>query len=541
MQTDSISLMEAAMPPSAIISERFGRLDLALIRESPTNPRKHFDEKAMIELANSIRTRGVAIPILVRDLPADVSDQLELIDGARRFRAAKAAGCVDIPARIIQCDDQTALELQTIANLQREDVHPLDEALGFRQLIERSGYDVPAICARIGKSESYVYQRLKLTDLIQHGRDLLWAEEISVAIALLIARIPAELQQKIIDAEWPLENARRTQEWLDRNVFLRLDEVPWTMADADLVPEAGSCDACPKRTGYTPALFPEVEDGDTCTDPACFHRKKAAYVELKRAEKPEDVIEVSGEYRYGAKGEMLDRTKYHKLTAAEARQAEGAKQALVVDGEDAGKTIWIKPTGATGGYQKTAEEKEAERQRKLEDKIRAEISDRCLDKMLSQASAQMIPDGALRLLAKRMLDRLSKDGQKRLAKSWDVEPLRVVSQYGGAYVEVEKPLHERIDELDRNSMFVAMIDMACRSGFSGEPDHAVFAAYYPVDEAAVEMRVREEFAVYGKPAMKTADKGEEMPKPAKKVPPPKKKASANKAAKKKPAAKKKTK
>lgn len=515
-----------SLAPLPVTTERFERLALGRIVESTTNPRKHFDEKKLAELAESITTSGVAIPILVRP-SSEHWTIYELIDGARRLRASHLAGVADIPARIIECDDRTALELQTIANLQREDIHPLDEALGYRQLIERNNYDVPAIAARIGKSESYVYQRLKLTDLCELGRQMFWEEKITTTMAIMLARLQPEDQAEALRDRWAIANAKSLEDWIQREVMLDLHSAPWKKDDAQLLPSAGSCDACPKRTGASPALFPEVKKSDTCTDPKCFEAKKAAFVEVKRAEvkaKDPDAIEVSSGYRTDNKS-LLTCTQYRELTAKEAKESTTAKRAVVVEGHKAGKTIWIEPSNNRGGYQKSDAEKEAERKRKHEEQIRAEVADRCLDEMLSQVNAP-IHDNALRLLTVKMLDRLTKDGQKRLAKSWEVEPIKTTSQYSGSYIDVETPLQDRIKEMSRGSLFAAMVDIACRSTYQGDPDHTVFADFYPVDADKIEATVREEFAVMAA---------------AKKKPAAKKPAPVKNTAKKKPGAKKRSK
>lgn len=518
----------AAAAPVSI--EQFDVVRVELLNESPRNARKYFDPAKLAELVESVKQHGVVSPLLVREVRySEHATHLEIIDGARRYRAAVAAGVSQVAAKIITCSDQEAMELGAISNLQREDIHPLDEALGFRQLIEMSGYTVAEICARLGKSETYVYQRLKLTDLIELARQMLWENQITVTMATMIAKLQPADQKRALDDRWALESQRGLQNWIERCVMLDLHSAPWKKDDAQLLPSAGSCDSCSKRTGATPALFPEVKKADTCTDPTCFAAKKAAFVELKKAQakaKNPDVIEVSGSWRNAPAG-ALPREKYHEVEAKEAKGNPKAKQAVVVDGDKAGKTIWIEET-KSGGYQKSAAEKEADRKKKLEDKIKVEVVDRCLDEMLSQVRTPL-PDGVMRQLAKKMLDRLPKDAQKRLAKSWDVQPVKVETDYGSSFVKIEEPLREHIDGMSRESVLIAMIDIGCRSRYQGEPDHTQFAEWYPVDHETVEAAVREEFAVYDKPTKHKPAKDKPAVTPAKKAA---KKAPAKNAAKK---------
>jgi len=146
-------------------------IPLARIRESRTNPRKVFDESKLAELAENIRQHGVLQPVLVRPLPDGEADTYELVAGARRFRASKIAKRECIPATVRELTDAQALELQVIENVQRVDVHPLDEAQGYAALIELQPdtYTVEGIAARVGRSPAYVNGRLRLIQLIPEG------------------------------------------------------------------------------------------------------------------------------------------------------------------------------------------------------------------------------------------------------------------------------------------------------------------------------------------------------------------------------------
>jgi ParB family chromosome partitioning protein len=157
--------MQTAIAP--VVSEEFRQIPLDTIVESKTNPRRRWNQKTLDELTDSVAQVGVVQPIVVRrSQAAGRPDVFEIVAGARRFRASKAAKRETIPAIVRDLSDDQVLEIQTIENLQREDVHPLDEALGYQALIDRAGYDVEA--SRQGRQEpSYIYQRLKLADLIE--------------------------------------------------------------------------------------------------------------------------------------------------------------------------------------------------------------------------------------------------------------------------------------------------------------------------------------------------------------------------------------
>lgn len=276
----------------------FKTIPLARIAPSLTNPRKTFNPDKLQELANSIAASGVHQPILVRALsgsraedtfrsrqPNEPLPEFELVAGERRWRASKLAGVDTIPAIVRELTDQQALEIQIIENLQRDDLTALEEAEGYQALVDATGIDKEEIGAKIGKSRTYVYNRLKLLDLGTEGREAMRAGQIDASRALLIARVPdSKLQLKALKyATTPnghtneIPSVRELQGWLKDNVMLDLANAVFKITDARLVEAAGSCTECPKRTGANPDLFSDVKSSDVCTDPPCFHKKAEAH------------------------------------------------------------------------------------------------------------------------------------------------------------------------------------------------------------------------------------------------------------------------
>ena len=149
---------------TAAVNTEYCNFSLQEVRESPTNPRQRFEESALKELTASIKAQGALSPILVRPLPEGFPEHFEIVTGARRFRAAKLAGLDIVPVRIVNLSDTDVLEIQVIENLQRVEIHPLEEARGFRALLQLDSYDIHKISSKIGKSPNYVAARLKLTD-----------------------------------------------------------------------------------------------------------------------------------------------------------------------------------------------------------------------------------------------------------------------------------------------------------------------------------------------------------------------------------------
>jgi len=205
----------------------FQVLPLDQLRESPANPRRHWDKFALEDLAASIRTVGILEPLLVRP----VNGRHEIVAGGRRFRAAKLVGLTEVPVIVRTLTDQQALEASIIENLQRADVHPLDEADGYRALMAADpAYTPEAIAAKVGKSKSYVYQRLKLADLAPAVKKAFEADRITAGHAILIARLSPADQARALDAcfdtlwgdadEKGCISVRELNEWIEEHVRL---------------------------------------------------------------------------------------------------------------------------------------------------------------------------------------------------------------------------------------------------------------------------------------------------------------------------------
>lgn len=280
-------------------------VDLVLIEESLTNPRKTFNQEKLQELADTIKAQGVLQPVLLRPLPGSRLAETfgfrrqgsplpthELVCGARRFRAARLAGLKTIPAMIRELNDHDARQMQHIENIQRQDVDKLEEAESFRSLMDEFGMGADAIGEQIKQSRSYVYAALKILDLCQAGRQLLREGKMDFSKGLLIARIPSEAQQLKAIKDLTTKNyegddrygARAAAEHVRQNYMLALDKARFSRTDADLLPEAGACTDCPKRTGANPELFADVKSADVCTDAPCYRKKEEAHGKQLAAE-----------------------------------------------------------------------------------------------------------------------------------------------------------------------------------------------------------------------------------------------------------------
>ncbi|MFZ6734716.1 ParB/RepB/Spo0J family partition protein [Undibacterium sp. Ji42W] len=260
----------------------FGIYSLRDIRISKTN-RKRFNEAALQELAADIKVHGVAQPILIRPVTPndDEPEPFEIVAGERRYRASKLAGAVSIPAMMRVLSDSQAAKMQLLENLQREDPHPLEEAIGYENLMMAHGYSADQLVTELKKTRSYVYGRLKLCSLAVDLREDFLDNKFPASVALLIARIPVPaLQRQAADeilgeSEEDQLSVREATAHLHKRFTLKLDDAPFKTSDSKLLPDVGSCAKCPKRTGNQPEVFADAHP-NYCTDPNCFEEKEAA-------------------------------------------------------------------------------------------------------------------------------------------------------------------------------------------------------------------------------------------------------------------------
>ncbi|NNF79238.1 MAG: ParB/RepB/Spo0J family partition protein [Rhizobiales bacterium] len=184
-------------------------LPIELLRRNPHNPRKTFGEAELDELAKSIKEKGLLQPIMVRPLHGE-SSSYEIVAGERRWRASQRAGIHDVPVLIRELSDSEALEFALIENVQRSDLNALEEALGYRQLMDQFSYTQEKMAESLGKSRSHIANTLRLLKLPESVQEHVRQGKLSAghARALVAADDPDGLAQKIIDFDL---NVRETE------------------------------------------------------------------------------------------------------------------------------------------------------------------------------------------------------------------------------------------------------------------------------------------------------------------------------------------
>jgi ParB family transcriptional regulator, chromosome partitioning protein len=183
-------------PPPASTS----RVPIEFLAPSPLQPRRHFAEDELEALAESIRARGVMQPLLVR-AAAGEPQRYEIVAGERRWRAAQRAGVHELPVVVHTLSDREALEVALLENVQRQDLSPIEEADGYRRLIDEFGHTQAELASTVGKSRSHIANLLRLLALPASVRSLLDAGALSAghARALLMARDAAALAKTVLD------------------------------------------------------------------------------------------------------------------------------------------------------------------------------------------------------------------------------------------------------------------------------------------------------------------------------------------------------
>lgn len=191
--------------PKVVSADRL--VPIEHISRNPRNPRRYFDESDLQDLSISIRQHGIVQPVVVRT----VGENFEIIAGERRWRAAQLAGLVEIPVIVRDVDDRTALEIAIVENVQRADLNPLEEALGYELLVAEHGYTQNDLGDIIGKSRSHVANSLRLLKLPNPVREMLAAGDLSAghARALVSTSDPAGLARTIVSKGMSVRDAER--------------------------------------------------------------------------------------------------------------------------------------------------------------------------------------------------------------------------------------------------------------------------------------------------------------------------------------------
>ena len=210
-------------------------LPLSQVESCSSQPRKHFDEAALAELADSIRQHGIIQPLTVRKL---ASGYYQIIAGERRWRAARMAGLQEVPVIVMEADDRKAAELAMIENLQREDLNPMEEAAGFQALMEQHHRTQEEAAQRVGKSRSAVANALRLLNLTPPVAKLVEENKLSAGHARALLPLSPALQEKAAEAVISGGLSVRQTEALAKRLSAEKKDKPAAPAGVDYAAEA---------------------------------------------------------------------------------------------------------------------------------------------------------------------------------------------------------------------------------------------------------------------------------------------------------------
>jgi ParB family chromosome partitioning protein len=507
------------METTVINATEYRDLPLSLLTESKSNPRRVFDGTALNELAASIRSQGVLSPLLVRPL---TENGFEIVAGARRYRAAQMAEVATVPVRIVNLSDAEALAAQLVENLIRAEIHPME---GFARLLalEEPKYSMEQISARVGKQPSFVASRIRLIDLVPAAVEAFYANEIGVGHALLLAKLPADQQQQALSACFKevyngadkpariLLPVRNLQFWIESNVLLVLKDAPFDKRDAQLVPTAGSCADCPKRTGHNKLLFSDDlgKHGDQCTDPGCYQAKVSAQVAKTIAAKPQ-LVQISTAYGTQREGSpVLPRNKYTAIRDDKPKSNDEAKRpefkvckfttdAIVTEGGEIGTMHKVcanaacpvhHPKKANSASTNDAQFKTEQEKRRREEAIANATGLRVLSAISAAVPVRLMKRDLL-FLAERMVNFLDENRAAILAKQHGIKKAKENESVGKLFTVFLR----RADEGTLGRAVVEAVVLLTAS--RGNAAHVLrdTAEFYKVDVAAITATVKQEFA-----------------------------------------------
>jgi ParB family chromosome partitioning protein len=470
----------------------------------------------------------------VRPLPNGEAGTYELVAGARRYRASKLAKRETIPASVRELTDAQALELQVIENVQRVDVHPLDEAQGYAALIQLqpNTYTVETIATRVGRSPAYVSGRLRLIQLIPEAKQAFYEEKLTVAHAFEVARLQPNDQRRALQECFPhhrnagavlkdkqaepVVTVRELRGWIAREIHLDLTNAPFDPQDEKLLPAAGACSRCPKQTGSNPLLFPEIpRRASICTDRECYRAKVEALVQIQvkpLAEKGEKPLRVSQAPAWQTNGHAKDVLFEGQYRKAKAKgECPNTKAAVFIDGKGAGSIFYLCQAekcdvhNRVTRYQPTPQEQAQRKKEALAERVEKLSRVRILE-----AIRKKLPDVLsrpdLEMVALDYFRRLGHDNHRRLSKFYSWEEKKSKASWGGETVDYEKIAVAAVQamkaaDLNRFLVVCALVSDLCCPGYNPRQsleknsNLARTGVRYKVDSAKLANAVRVELSV----------------------------------------------
>jgi ParB family chromosome partitioning protein len=407
----------------------------------------------------------------------------------------------------------------------------MEEANGFRALLnlEEPKYSIEQIAAKTGKSLVYVAARLRLTELSETVVDAFYREEIGVGHALLLAKLQPAQQEQALAAcfkeDWSaggqkakriLLPVRSLHFWIESNILLILKLAPFDKRDAQLVPAAGSCVDCPKRTGHNKLLFLDMGKQDACTDPNCYQSKVSACVARKIADKPQ-LVQISTAYGKQQEGsKILPRNQYTTIRDDKPKSEDEAKrpefkvckfttEAIITEGNDVGTIhkVCANPACPVHHPKKQTSTDDATWKAEQEKQRREQAIVNATGLRVLAAVSAVVPVRLLRrdlfFIIEKLVGVMDENRVEMLARQHGIRQKR---DDGG----ISKTLTAFVRRADEGTLSRLLVEASILLAASrGNPTTVLkeAASAYRVDTDAIAIKVKQEFAAKEK-AKKTA-------------------------------------
>jgi ParB/RepB/Spo0J family partition protein len=326
-------------------TKKYLPIDIKIITASKTNPRTQFPESEIAELAESIKKNGQQLPIVVREI---AEKKYELVDGERRLRACKLAKFRTINAEVREMTDVDVLKYQLMTFLHSKNITPLDEAKSLLNL-SKMGLTPEQIAGEVAKDVTHVIRYLRLLKLIPEAMKEFEKGNLPLAHALEICRLQPKDQETVL--EWTMEDFQELDQaksisdvknYIITQVHLDLRKISFSKTDPHLLPKAGACTMCVKRSGFNKDLFNDITMADTCTDPACFKEKIEAHISAEKnllKQKDLKVVEIATGHNKPKDHPQAITDRSYKVI--KGKPCKSAIMGIAIDGSDIGKSIAV--------------------------------------------------------------------------------------------------------------------------------------------------------------------------------------------------------
>lgn len=432
------------------------------------NYRESIDPTGLVELGQSIKNGGQLQPVLVRKLDQPIEGKaLALVFGFRRYAASEDAQMLTIDAIVKELSEEDALAARIVENLQREVPHPLDEANAVADLTS-FGKGTVEIASWLGKNPKWVAQRRELSKLLAEWKTLLRTDKVSLTAAEELCRWPIEVQERMLTKRYAYSRTEvsTVKGWLNTEIR-NLSAAPWKLDDETLLPVAGACSACPKRSSCAVELFPTNEvKKDSCLDSECWATKMLKQIERKMDEvgsEEEPAHRISSLY-YSPGNAALIASRYEVT-----KSKKGSLPAVLVDGPYAGharriKLIGTAPAIGTGSTvpEKTKGEKMKETRRyNLTKIIKKEVTlKRILTELYGPAeqSSELVYAMLAHLVEERlMMGTLTDETKAALVADWKWELPAEAFKYNETKPWVRAQIRATAPTLDKLTLLLVYV------------------------------------------------------------------------------------